>query len=261
MASIGIIYVAYQAEDLVPRSLQPWIDARAARLGGYDYSICAVSVPFEGFDHGGDELDRTLSILDRHAYDGNINHVIVSDKPIKETEARGRALAWLRDEAKVDICVQWDADELAGSTDIGDILWFVAAHPLVPSFRISYRNAVFDEHTFLVEPFTPMRVHRMRGGRYEASSFWDDNNVLYRGTLTRDFKRDIDMATMTIPPTCANPLHLSWLSDERSRRKIKYQRARWGHCSFQWDEGENQLKFDESYFAKMGLPMPEVVRE
>ncbi len=257
---IGLIYVAYQAEDLVPASLAPWVEAKRARLGGHDYLICAVSVPFEGFPQD-EERDRTRSILGAHAQCGEIDHVVVGDKPHKETDARGAALRWLMTQG-VDVVWQVDADEVYTEEDIMRILDFVCNTPLTTWYRLSLRNAVFDDRTFLTEPFTPSRIHRVhhRHGGYSLHSFCDDNDLLYGGNITRDLKRQDQFASMTVPSSFAFVRHLSWLNNERSRKKVAYQTARGWECSFRWDETTG-LQFNEAYYAKRGLPLPEVVHE
>ncbi len=253
---IGIIYVAYQAEDLVPASLTPWVEVKRAQLGGHDYAICAVSVPFEGFPQD-EERDRTRSILGAYAQRGEIDHVVVGDKPHKETDARGAGLRWLMTQG-VDVVWQVDADEVYTSEEIARIAAFVEANPFVTWFRLSLRNAVFTPTTYLVEPFTPSRIHRVRAGGYSLHSFCDDNDLLYGGTITRDLKRQDQFPLMTVPRSVAFVRHLSWLNDERSRKKVAYQTARGWECSFRWDEATG-LQFNEAYYAKRGLPLPEVI--
>ncbi len=257
---VGCIFAAWQCVDLLPASLAPWVEAKRSRLGGHEYTICAVSVPFEGFPQE-ETRDNTRYKLGALANYGEIDHVVVSDKPIKETDARGKALQWLVAQG-CDTLWQVDADEVYTHEDITRILAFVAPNSLIPWFRLSLRNAVFDERTFLTEPFTPPRVHSVRVRGYEASGFWDDNNVLYRGVLTRDMKPDVDFASMTVPSTIAWPKHYSWLSNARSKAKIGYQlQGRgWPECSFRWDETKG-LQFNEAYYTKRGLSLPEVVRE
>ena len=248
MSKYGIIYCAYGTLDLTPASLSPWLAAKASRLGGHDYVLAAVSCPFSGFPDAKD--DGTVEYLQKALSGGQIDHLVTSPTPIPETEARGRALRWLVDNG-ADILIQWDSDEIPTGKDISSILGFIEKNPLIPFFKFSLRNAVFDGETFLKEPFTPARAHRVRAGSYVADSFWDDNNVLYRGTVTRDFKRDIDFPCKIVPPSIAYPLHLSWLDNERSRKKCEYQEARSWKCSFRWNYETNHLEWNSD------LPIPE----
>lgn len=94
MSTFGIIFCAYRAMDTLDAALEPWIQARATKFAGHNWLIAAVSVPFEGFQHDGED-DGTLLALDRHKNAGHIDHLITGDTPVKETEARGQALRWL----------------------------------------------------------------------------------------------------------------------------------------------------------------------
>lgn len=269
MSHYGIIYVAYQSEDLLPASLTPWVEAKRAQLNGHQFTICAVSVPFEGFPQEA-TLDNTRALLGAHAQDGTVDHVIVRDKPMKETEARGAALKWLVEKG-VTATWQHDSDEIITTDQIARIVAFVEASPWMMSYRLSLRNAVFDEHTYLAEPFQPMRIHRTHGpGGHVADGFWDDNNVRYTRPWTRDradceVTRDIQMASMVVPPSVAWLVHLSWLNNARSKSKAEYQQRRWGPpvgagCSFAWDESRGGLVWNDAHFALTGQPLPEVVK-
>ncbi len=246
---VGVILCAWQTEEYVEASLAPWIAARETRLGGHDYVICAVSVPFEGFAQS-EPRDRTRAILGAAVQADNIDHVIVTDKPMKETEARGRALQWLI-ERGVDVLWQWDADEIGTAEQIAAIAGFVAARPQVPWFRVCYRNYVFDQQTYLVDPFTPPRIHRVAAGELRATDFYDDNNVLYRRPGDGWIVRDTDLPCVTIPKAVAWIKHLTWLSDLRSKTKAAYQWVRWGRCDFDWDDSRGGLIWRD------GQPIPE----
>ena len=259
MSKIGIIFVGYQCEDLLGSSLAPWIEARRTRLGGHDYSICAVSVPFVGFDHGGDKLDATRAALVKHYNQRDIDRCVIGEVPVAETEARGAALTWLRDVANVDTLIQWDSDEIPTTHDVLRIVNFVELNPWVPTFRISYRNAVFSKTTFMEDAFIPMRIHQVRlPDGFVADFFWEDNNVMYRHPVTKELKRDLQLANLTIPAAVAHPVHWTWLNDERSRRKIAYQEGRGWSCSFRWDEVTG-LQFNEAYYARLGQSVPKLV--
>lgn len=258
---IGIIYVGFQCEDLIQRSLTPWTQARAERLGGVDWKIAAVSLPFDGFNHEGESMDDTHKILRDCAMYGEIDHLIADTVPTKETDARGAALHWLVNKAEVDILWMVDADEEYSLADIHAILTFVRANSWVAWYRVSFKNMVFTEHQYLMEPFTPPRIHRVDVAGLKAAWFWDDNNVAYKTIDPGRIRKDIELASLTIPETVAFVPHLSWLNNERSRKKINYQLngRGWPECSFSWDDARGGLIFNESYYAKRGLPLPEVV--
>ncbi len=253
----GVIFVGYNCVDTLEQALTPWVQARSRwKENGHQIIIDAVSVPFIGFPQG--LPDNTYYILRDHAIQGHIRNLYIDGGPMKETDARGLALRSLV-KSNVGVLIQWDADEVATVEEIERLLDFVESQPLIDWFRLSYRNLVFNDKTWMKDPFTPPRVHRVRVGPYKASSFYEDNNVAYNGTITRDIKLDRDMSSFTIPPSIISPKHYTWLDCDRSRRKIEYQSARgWPSCSFKWDNG---LKWNASHFARLGQPIPETVSE
>lgn len=257
---IGIIYTCYQMEDLLDRSLPPWIEAKKRSLGGHTYEICAICVPFIGYPLDGIE-DNTKTKLLNHLAAKEIDHLISGRQPMLETEARSEALRWLTlGVDKADITIIVDGDEFFLKEDILGAAAYVESQPLTTWFRLPYRNLVFTRNQYLAEPFTPPRIHRVRAGSYRTHSFWADNNVLYGGAITRDLKQDLHFASATIPTHMAYPLHETWLNNARSKSKVKYQLDRWGTCSFRWDESKGGLTWNESYFAARGEAIPEVLR-
>ena len=254
---IGVIFVAWQSGDLLSSSLLPWINARKQHLGGHDYTIAAVSVPFEGFPQE-ELLDSTMAVLHTEREQGEIDYHLQNVVPMKETEARGAALKWLVEQG-CDVTWQADADEFPTPQQIEGTLRFFETRPHVAWARGSLRNYVFDRQTYLVEPFTPPRLHRTRlPGGWVASAFWDDNNVLYfrEGQVNeRREIRDVDLPHVTVPKRLSIR-HESWLNDSRSRRKIAYQNARVGwQCSFDWDDARGGLIWRD------GQPIPETARD
>jgi hypothetical protein len=222
--------------------------------------ICAISTQFAGFEG---EDDGTREFLRGALERGDIDKLVDSPDGMTEVEARGKALAYLR-EQECDISVMWDSDEIVDIDELTRAIAFMEQDQFTAAWRFSYRNLVFNEKTWLAEPFQPMRAHRLKYHGYVADKFYDDNNILYRGTITRDFRHDVNLPTGTISPTIMNPAHYSWLQDTseraaRSRAKIFYQHRRWGHSSFRWDEDKG-LAFDEGYYAAHGILPPRVIR-
>lgn len=264
--TIGCIYCAYNMADLVPASLTPWVEVKRAPFEGHTFKICAISVPFEGFDHGGAPEDATRAQLGAAVHCGDIDHAIVRDKPMKETDARGAALRWLIG-AGCDTVIMADADEVWTAEQITAAFAFVEANPWVVWFRVPYKQIVFTAAQWLEEPFTPPRIHRVHiPGGYRAAGFWDDNGVYYQrpweqesGGSRVEIVQDTVLACLVVPQSAVWVHHATWLSDERSKAKVAYQRRRWGQCSFRWNEETDQLEWDEAYHAQRGLSFPPVV--
>ncbi len=253
---IGCILTGYGMADYVQSCLAAWIAARQQRLDDHEFVICAVSVPFAAFPNTQD--DGTVARLAAHLAAGEIDHLITEPKGIPETEARGAALSWLKTQ-DVDAVWQVDVDEIYTERDISRILRYVEANPFVMAFKGSLKNYVFDDKTYLVEPFTPMRIHRTGSLRYLADHFWDDNNIAYRDLRTDTIVRDVDMATLVIPASVGWPRHLTWQNSLRSKAKVEYQQSRGWSCSFRWDEATG-LTWNEPYFRANNISYPPATR-
>lgn len=260
---IGIILIGYNMEEHVAPCLWPWVNWRyIPQSSGHELLICAVNTPFEGFPV--EPPDRTREYLQARVALEEINYLITSDVPLKETEARGRALRWLVEQG-VDLLVQLDLDEFWTPEQIVAALAFAEANPWTIWFRVCYKQLVFTHNQWLKEPFAPPRIHRTRTGAYRAHSFSGDNDVLYGGIITRDLKPQDQFASMTVPQGTVWVRHDTWTSSPRAKAKTLYQALRWSPphgagCSFRWDE-ERGLVWNEAHFALTGQPVPEVVHE
>lgn len=250
---IGIIYVGYQTEEYIDNSLAPWFEAKKLRVNDNDFCICAVSTSFLGFDNN-DKLDNTIPILTKYLQDGKIDYLITEPKNIPEIQARGMALKYLIEE-DCEIVWQVDSDEFYTLGQIGQIAYFVELNPFIMWFRLNLRNYVFTDKEYLSEPFTPPRIHRISSNGFIATSFNQDNNIAYGGFDQQVF------ANMTIPMSIAYIKHITWLNNERSRKKVEYQKLRWGHCSFRWNEKINKLEFDPDFYKKTGQSIPKIITE
>lgn len=251
---IGIIYCAYNTQEYLKDSLMPWMLARDSHLESNEFLICAVSVPFEKFNEP--RLDDTAKNL-THLYENKlIDYVITDNNPIKETEARTSALKYLVSKG-ADIIWQVDSDEFYQLEEISKIIKFVNSRPFVPSFYGSFKNYVFDLKTYLIEPFTPMRIHRVKTSTYTADLFWDDNNIMYFNVNNQQYLRDVHMTPLAIPKSVQFTKHLTWMSDARGKKKVEYQIARGWNCSFSWNYSKNCLEWNEDFFKKNGQNVPE----
>lgn len=256
---IGCVFCSYSTPQYLRESIRPWIDARKTRLGGHEYLISAVSLPFAGYESAPEDK-ATPSALRVLLDGGMIDYLITEPRFVPEYDARTLALKPLL-AAKCDAIVLWDGDELATTDQLRRILAFLEANPFVQWARFSLRNHVFDVQTYLVEPFQPPRFWRVHApGGYVLSHFHWDNDATYVLPWCGETARQDQFASITVPPSVAAIRHMSWLSCDASKRKCEYQQSHFGECSYRWDEATNQLRFSEAFYAKRGLPLPEIAR-
>jgi len=238
----GIIFCGYGTSDLTHRSLAPWIKLRKEGK----CHICAVSVKFADFTG---EDDGTTDILRTYLKDGLIDHLIDSPNNIPETIARGMALEWLKNNTSIDNIWMVDSDEIYTLSNIANIFKFVDAHDYIAWFKISFKNYIFDENTFLTDAFTPPRIFRLKHNNLNLRMFIQDNDIGYSDD--KFIYSNASFPNVCIPMGIAWITHLSWLNNERSKRKVEYQLARWNNCSFVWNYENNCLAFNPK------LPIPE----
>lgn len=254
---IGIIYTGFNTEKYIHESLYTWLLAKQDKLGGNEFVISVTSVPFIKFNIDANKgLDGTHQILEKLNGEFTFDYFNHNPTPVTEVEARSAALKYLVGQ-DVDYVWQVDSDEFYTSDDILRIIKFLSFQKLVPCFRLSLKNYVFDENTYLIEPFCPMRIHKVKFNSCVASEFYDDNNIFYLNEGTKVY--DVQIANMTIPASFVWIKHLTWLSDDRSKRKVAYQRARGWECSFKWDEENNKLEFNPDFYRKRSQNVPKVL--
>lgn len=249
MTKIGVILCGYGTRDLIDRAISPWLSLRMNPT--YDIRICAVSVRFAGFEG---EDDGTRERLRWYLENGEIDHLVDSPDGMTEVAARSAALSWLMNRG-ITHSWQVDSDEQYEVDQIKRIVLWVETNPFIVWHRLNLRNLVFDEHTYLAEPFTPSRIHRIDSlSSCIADSFYEDNGIQYLSVVTGKLFPDREFASATVPESIAAIKHYSWINDERSRLKQAYQWRRWNYCSFAWDEHKG-LVFNPA------LPAPKIVRE
>lgn len=242
----GIIYCGYNTEEYIHDSLAPWIERK-------DCVISAVSVPFNEYYLQEFYEDNTTLILHEYFEAGKIAHLTTFPRFIKEHEARNLALQKIEESINAYFLV--DSDEVYTKENIDKIFEFVDQNPAC-WYKLSLKNFVFDKETFLEEPFCPPRIFRKSFLGLSNPSFCWDNDVVYHhkdGNLHQNQIPFVD-----IPKEVAWVDHYTWLNNEISRRKVRYQQDHFkGTCSYAWDE-KLGLTFNEEYFTLNNVPKPNI---
>ena len=244
---IGLIYCAYNTEEYLFDSLKPFReDSR--------FIISTVSVPFLEYRDQDIKVDDTTEKLRKYKESGAIKYLVDSPKYIKEHEARNLALNELKKD-KVDYILLCDSDEVYKKEDLDKIVDYITKDKESIWWRLCLKNFVFDEETYLEEPFCPPRIFRVKTDRLSHPSFYWDNDISYLDEL--GFRTGYEnLKSKTIPKEIAWIDHFTWMNDERSKKKLDYQLSHFGgSCSFKWDE-EKGLTFNEDYFKLRGEEIP-----
>lgn len=253
----GIILSVYNSIDYLRECLRPWIEYE----NPYDLIISVVDCKFKGFDDGLSSVnstDGTIELLQQYLNRGEINHLAILP-PSEEHVARTLATEPLK-LAKVDYIWNLDSDEIYTPEQINNIINFVSRNEFTWCFRINFKNYVFDKNHY-IEGFCPRRIWKTGNKNQRLESFYYDNDCLYRDNVLGNTFKDSDVSTIGIPKNIAFIDHWTWLSDERSKQKVLYQKKRWGPngCSYSWDDKNNCIIFNEKYYKLTNTMKPELI--
>lgn len=247
---IGLLVCGYDCADSFKEVLKPWIQLKEK----YNIIISFVHCKFKEYN---DINNKDVNV----DYDLNgINYFFAPNEPLIEIEVRSLALKPLLDD-NVDYIWQLDLDEYYTVENIENIINFIYKDKFIPSYKISFKNYVFDASTYLEEPFTPHRIFKTRLGNFKLNKFIDDNliNYLSDGMVQMDARA---IACKIIPPEVAYIKHVTWLNNEKSRQKVEYHKKHFsdGLCSYSWDEKDG-LIFNKDFFKLRNLPMPKTLKD
>lgn len=265
MPKIGIIAVGRDCADVLDEVLAPWVES----FWRHDIHIHLISATFREMEAVGLTAVPDKATTDKmqgyaRKFDRNIS-CFIGKEYMTEAEVRdkGREFLMSRD-IRADVIWLLDlADEFYTTRQIENIIKFVDKNSLIPWFRVSFKNYVFNEKTYLSQPFQPPRVWYTHYGDKKLMACNYDNDFLYRDTKDKVVP-DKDLPSLTIPINMAWVKHLSWISNQRSKNKVAYQALHFKHgagCSFAWDEEKSILVWNQEYFNKLNQVIPETLVE
>lgn len=265
MPKIGIIFALHnlsskEFEDV----MAPWIKFKGKNPSTI---FSCVSYTFDENRKDNFSLEANAKTIDMIEKSNYFSYVF-SDKDyngesLQEAGVRDKALQFLLREI-CDVIWLWDGDEFAQEHELTNILSFINRFSDYAWYSTCYKNYVFDEHTYLEEPFTPPRIFRAEYRGAKIDKFYLDNDISYFSAEEKLISFH-QLPFKKIPKTIAFIKHLSWLSNERSKRKITYQKAHFGKygggCSYDWDEKNDRLIFNLDFYAKRGDNVPKLIHE
>ncbi len=260
---LGVLYCAYSSPEYI-QFINPWIKLKD--------ELNIVIAGANGMFREMHELDyedndeETIEKLLQLRFIGDIDFLYVQNDPatkkkenfIFETEAqiRDRALQYLLEQNCTHILLL-DSDEAYTEKEIRNIIESLEKDKFTTWFRIEFKNLTFSEKTY-TKNFRPPRIFRVISGDNKLSGVYYDNDCVYIDKNGNE-KGYLEFSSAVISLSKANPLHYTWLSDERSKKKVAYQVAHFSHgagCSYKWNEEKNCLEFNENYFKITGQSKP-----
>lgn len=244
----GILCLGYDCDEHISEVLAPWVQAKSE----FDMVFSCVSCQFK-------EYAELFGPVNKYFPDhGIFNFYDVCLSHPQDHEARNLALDPLLESGCDFIWILDLQDEIYTIEQIRNIVAYVQADKDNAWWRLHFKNYVFDGKGWV--DFAPPRIYRnyhfQNKECYEIFWFKWENDAQYISWVSGSFPFDFGrIKNATIPESVAHIKHLTWLNNERSRRKVLYQLKFLGCCSYAWDEQNNCLKFDLDYYKDKPLPV------
>lgn len=256
---IGVLLCVYQDSEFLDDCLRPWITLKDEL--GIKIAIChGMFKEYKELGFEDNDIDTQKQLLDK-LVKKDLDFLYIqneyNNEKIYQSEAelRNHGLKWLL-EQNIDFFHTLGADEIYTEQQIRDIYKKVEQENLCDYFKIHHRNFVFDKYHY-VNDFCPNRIwnNRRHGG---IDKFFFDDDIIFK-----DGVKDRDSACYVIPEKYARISHWTWLSNEKSKNKIKYHNLHFKHgagCSYKWNEQEDKLEFNLDYYKRIGQSPPEIFK-
>jgi hypothetical protein len=254
---IGIIFAAYNCEEFVDKCLEPWFSLRDT----HDLVLTVTSGRFSDYQKLGIPNKNKETLKKLVSWDFDYLSITGGEKLLDEDTSRNRCLEYLKP-YNCDLIWLVDLDEFYTQAQILSILDYVRSNQEVNNFWINFKNYTIRYPLFLPWSRPTLYRNNIRGG---ISNFYFDSYFSYLdGT---DIK---DETKVTIPKEVAFVDHMSWVSRDAVKDKIKYQNIRYcgpggdfpleARCSFKWDQESNRLEFNDLFYKFYNTQIP-VLRE
>ena len=249
MNKVGLILASWNDIKYLSGCLQNWITWRETNPLLIACLDCCFAENGEG-----NSTDRSIELLEEYKKNNKIDFFEVLPPGLKEHEARNVALKYLLRQG-CDVIWLLGSDEIYSKKEIDSAVKFVEKEDFITWFRIEFKNLVFDEKHY-IKGFNPGRMFRVNQNKLKIKEMYFDDDFLYTDGINNiDYK---NLPHKQIPISLCNPLHYTWLDDERSRKKCEYQAKRWGKdgCSFTY-QGD-KLVFNTKFYKKNNIILPEI---
>ena len=257
---IGITCIGYESKDLLEKCFVPWNQIKADKTlipEVESVRICFAHGCFEETHKLGFPIystDKTHELA-KEMYDKSlIDDLIIYDTPQKEYVMWTNNLLKLK-ESGIDLLIMVNIDEIWEPEEIKKLIKYVKNNELVDYFKINFKNYCIDYKTW-VDDFIVPRVWFVNKNK-GLKRFYQDELVEYE-----DGTRDVNRSHMTVPKHLIFPKHYSWVgTSDYLKRKLEFQRLRFGICSYSWDQVNDKLQLNDEFYNKFGVPKPSLNKD
>lgn len=254
---IGVTSIGYECQGLLSKCFKSWNEIKN------DKSLCPeISDIKICFAHGCFEetyklgfpiysVDGTYELAQEMHKIGEIDELIIYDSPQKEYNMWTNNLDQLK-KYDIDLLIMVNVDEFWEVKEIKRLIECIQRNSLVDYFRVNFKNYCINYSTWVDDFIVPRAwfVNRNKG----LKSFYRDELVDYN-----DGRKDVQCPFVIIPKDIIFPKHYSWVgTKEYLQRKLRFQELRYGLCSYEWDDLNNCLKLNDSFYLKYNVPRPDL---
>jgi len=257
---IGITCIGYESKDLLEKCFVPWNQIKKDKTlipEVESIRICFAHGCFEETHKLGFPIYSTDGTheLAKEMYDKSlIDDLIIYDTPQKEYVMWTNNLLKLK-ESEIDLLIMVNIDEIWELEEIKKLIKYVKNNELVDYFKINFKNYCIDYKTW-VDDFIVPRVWFVNKNK-GLKRFYQDELVEYE-----DGSRDVNRSYMTVPKHLIFPKHYSWVgTNDYLKRKLEFQRLRFGICSYSWDQVNDKLQLNDEFYNKFSLPKPSLNKD
>lgn len=264
----GLLATGFDCSENIDKVLEAWNTLKQDKTFGHELVFSVVYGQFAEYAElfGKQEIKKP-EWADK--YSDLIDYFTLCE-PDSEANHRNLALQPLLDENCDVIWLLDIQDEFYTIKNIKDIISYIQFNSYYCWYSVSLKNYVFDDKTYLLDPFTPPRIFRTLYNGFKLKKFAFDNDPVYIDYQKIDLpgvNYDYDstrfisykqFSNLVIPQQTAFVRHESWLNNDRSKSKVSYHHKHFGPgiCSFKWNEKENKLEFNELYYRSIGQFIP-----
>jgi hypothetical protein len=263
---LGLHSICYNTNATLERAFAPWREVKNGALKGLVndvyFAVQAAAFPETvslGYDlHSNDGTEETLL---KFKQEGLFNDLVIHNQAVEEQVLWSENVRFLQ-KYNPDYIFMIGGDEVFTVEEIEKVLKFVLHNPLTDYFRINFKN-FFGRGKYVKDFIAPRIWSNKRNGGVDYH--YKDDLVMFKNG-----KRDTECSCMTVPSKVVFPAHYSWslppeCSDEKNKkfvmRKLGFQKIRYVHPSYRWNEEKNELELDPTYYARVGKGVPEIYYE
>lgn len=256
MQKIGILGCGAECEDVIDKIFTPWFELKK----NYNLIFSAASTQFKEYFDNKVLFNNSATIKKLEEYkEKKLIENIIEDNSDLEHKVRDKSLQFLLNQ-NVDLVWLLDfCDEYYSINDIINIINWINRkdNSFITWFSIPFKNYIFDEKSW-IDGFCPPRIFRINSYPYKLNKMIWDNDCEYRSVNQGSISYKA-LSNKSIPKNLLNNgiKHLTWLNNEKSKKKIDYQLKHFqNNCSYKWNEEKKCVEFNKEYFLKFGLPLP-----